>query len=94
MMEYTMISISVLALCLYYALAIMRLDKKSVLLVSAISVFFQLIMDNYMTFLGLWSFDFSKTLGIAVPIIPLENLLFGIALTVAVVASWERLNRS
>ncbi len=92
-MEYTALSVLAFALCLYYALAVLRLDAKRLAIISSISLFFQLIFDNYMTSLGLWSFDFSKTIGLAVPVIPVENLMFGIALTIATVASWERLSR-
>ena len=88
-MEYTIISVIAMAVCLYYSLIVMKLHSKRLVLISGISIFFQLIFDNYMTSLGLWIFDFSKTLGITVPIIPLENLFFGLALTIATVVSWE-----
>ncbi len=93
-MEYTIISIVVLLASLYYAIAVVKLSSKHLLIAVAISVFFQLIFDNYMTLLGLWSFDFSKTLGIAVPIIPLENLLFGASLAIATIASWESVKKN
>ena len=89
-MEYTMISAVVLLAFLYYALAVVRIPPKRLLIAVAISVFFQLIFDNFTTSLGLWHFDFSKTLGIAVPVIPLENLFFGAALAIATIASWEK----
>jgi lycopene cyclase domain-containing protein len=92
-MEYTLISIVVLLASLYYALAVVRLPEKHLLIAVSISVFFQLIFDNYTTSLGLWSFDFTQTLGLAVPIIPLENLLFGAALAISTIASWERIRK-
>lgn len=92
-MEYTLISIVVLLASLYYALAVVKLSFRYLLITVAISVFFQLIFDNYMTSVGLWSFDFTKTLGLAVPTIPLENLLFGAALAIATIASWERIRK-
>lgn len=93
-MEYFIISIIVLTLSLFFALRIAKLNPRLMLLVCAISVFFQLIFDNYFTYLGLWIFDFSHTIGILLPVIPLENLLFGIALTIATVASWESLKEA
>lgn len=39
---------------------------------------FQLIFDNYFTAQGLWVFNASETLGIFLPFIPIENLLFGV----------------
>jgi len=93
MLEYTALSLLAFGLSLYYALAVRKLDKKSLLLVCIISIVFQLIFDNIMTALGLWIFDFSYTIGLKIPMIPLENLVFGISLTIATVASWERMSQ-
>ena len=90
-MEYTFISAAVFLVSAYYAVAVVKVNRKSLALACAISAFFQLIFDNYMTSLGLWAFDFSFTLGIAIPFIPIENLLFGTSLAIATIASWERL---
>jgi len=90
-MEYTLLSIAALILSSYYALYIAKLDRTNLALTCAISVFFQLIFDNLMTSLGLWSFDFSYTVGLAVPVIPIENLLFGTSLAIATIASYERM---
>ena len=90
-MEYTLISFAVLLASIYYAVAIVKIDRKNLAIACLISAFFQLIFDNYMTSLGLWSFDFSYTLGMAIPFIPLENIVFGTSLAIATIASWERL---
>ena len=90
-MEYSLISVIVFFFSAYYAIAVVKVDKKSLVAACLISAFFQLIFDNYMTSLGLWVFDFSFTFGIAVPYIPVENLLFGTSLAIATIASWERL---
>jgi len=39
---------------------------------------FQLVFDNYFTIQGLWVFNPSETLGIFLPFIPVENLIFGV----------------
>ena len=92
-MEYFILSIVSIIIASFLALRIAKLDPKAIILVCAISVFFQLIFDNYFTYLGLWVFDFSHTLGILLPVIPLENLIFGISLTLATVASWELMQK-
>lgn len=88
-MEYTIISLAALAAASYFAVSVVKVDVRALLALCLVAAFFQIIFDNYMTWLGLWSFDFSKTLGIKIPIIPLENLIFGIDLAIASVASWE-----
>ncbi len=40
----------------------------------------QFVFDNWMAKIGFWHFNPSATLGVFVPYIPLENLLFGAAL--------------
>lgn len=66
-----------------------KLPAKLLLIAGFIVVFFQLIFDNIMTAVGLWVFDFSHTIGLAVPFIPVENLVFGLALMLATISSWE-----
>ena len=87
-MQYTIVAVAALAITAALAIK-MRLPAKPLLAASLLAVFFQLAFDNIMTAAGLWTFDFSYTLGIAVPAIPLENLLFGLALMLATVVSWE-----
>jgi lycopene cyclase domain-containing protein len=41
-------------------------------------ILFQLVFDNFFTGRGLWVFNSSETMGIFVPIIPVENLFFGL----------------
>ncbi len=90
-MQYTLLSL--LAILLAWACALRsKLPLKPLLLLCFLSISFQLIFDNIMTWAGLWEFDFSQTLGLSLPFIPLENLLFGLALALFIVASWEKAN--
>lgn len=83
MVEYTIVVILVF-------LGVIVLDRQlktnairlSPRLVKTTGVFllFQLVFDNYFTSQGLWMFDVSKTLGIFIPFIPVENLVYGTAL--------------
>lgn len=54
---------------------------------------FQLILDNYFTAQGLWTFNTSETLGIMVPFIPLENLFFGMEMLWTVLILYSRLSK-
>ncbi|MDP2666793.1 MAG: lycopene cyclase domain-containing protein [Candidatus Diapherotrites archaeon] len=47
---------------------------------TGIFLVFQLVFDNLFTSQGIWRFNPNAVLGIYLPIIPLENLLFGTAL--------------
>jgi len=88
-MQYTLFA--TVALVLSAALALRaKLPHGPLLALSLIAALSQLIFDNIMAAAGLWQFDFSQTLGIAVPVIPVENLLFGLALALATITSWER----
>lgn len=53
---------------------------KSMFYVSIIAITAQLLMDNLATARGFWVFNEAAILGIYVPIIPIENILFGLAL--------------
>lgn len=44
---------------------------------AAVFFVFQLVFDNLFTLLGVWSFNSAETLGIFVPFIPIENLIYG-----------------
>ncbi|MEM4554520.1 MAG: lycopene cyclase domain-containing protein [Candidatus Anstonellaceae archaeon] len=87
-MEYTLLSLLGLIASAYLALKA-RLDEKKLAAAGAICLFFQLIFDNLMTWVGLWVFDPAQILGILLPFIPAENLAFGLALMIATIASWE-----
>ncbi|MCX8174774.1 MAG: lycopene cyclase domain-containing protein [Candidatus Micrarchaeota archaeon] len=91
-MQYTLMAVGALAAAAFLAVRA-RLAPKPLAALAAAALFFQLVFDNLMTAQGLWVFDFSHTLGIAVPTIPLENLLFGLALALATVVSWEAQGR-
>lgn len=88
-MQYTVLAMIALALTLALAIRA-KLPAKPLIALAFIAVISQLIFDNIMASAGLWKFDFSQTLGIAVPVIPLENLMFGLALAIATVVSWEK----
>lgn len=44
---------------------------------AAVFFVFQLVFDNLFTYLGVWSFNSAETIGIFVPFIPIENLIYG-----------------
>ena len=47
---------------------------------TAVFVLFQLVLDNYFTAKGLLVFNPHTVIGIYLPFIPIENILFGIEL--------------
>ena len=87
-MEYTIMAVAAFALFAYLAFY-SRLPKKPLAAGLGLAVLFQLVFDNLMTAAGLWIFNPAATLGIFLPYIPLENLLFGASLFLASAWSWE-----
>jgi lycopene cyclase domain-containing protein len=63
--------------------------RKAFLCTLALAILTKLVVDNITTWRGFWSFNSDMTLGIRVPVIPFENLLFGISLFYSSVISWE-----
>lgn len=88
-MEYSILTLVAFAASTYL-ITRLAIPEKPLWVALAIAVFFQLVFDNLMTAQGLWAFDFSKTVGVAIPYIPLENLVFGASLFLFTVWSWEK----
>lgn len=92
MMEYT-------ALCVMSIVAVFLADsalktgvmrkRRALLCALVVSILTQLVVDNLTAWRGFWSFSGQTMIGIRVPVIPFENLLFGIALFYASTVSWE-----
>ncbi len=57
-------------------------------------VAFQLVFDNFFTARGLWLFDPTSLLGIFLPFIPIENLLFGFCLFSCTIILYEHFCRA
>lgn len=57
------------------------------------AIFAQFVMDNLTAWRGFWIFNDAVTLGIRVPIIPLENLIFGASLFLFTILFWELFSR-
>lgn len=58
-----------------------------------LAILFQFIFDNLTAWRGFWVFDDAVTLGIRVPVIPVENLIFGVSLFLFTVLFWEIFSR-
>lgn len=56
---------------------IIRLEPR-IVYTTIVFIIFQLIFDNFFTERGLWVFNSAEIVGIFVPIIPLENIFFGV----------------
>lgn len=80
MMEYTLAVVLgffiVLALDGVLRTHLIRPTKRF-LQTSLIVLGFQVVFDNYFTRQGLWSFNPNEIIGLFVPTIPIENLVFG-----------------
>jgi lycopene cyclase domain-containing protein len=65
-------------------------ERKVFLCALALTLLTQLVVDNITAWRGFWSFNEKMIVGVRLPVIPFENLLFGISLFYATVISWER----
>ncbi|QQR92926.1 MAG: lycopene cyclase domain-containing protein [Candidatus Iainarchaeum archaeon] len=85
MLAYTFAVVVGMMLLLFLDRALIRTHmlswkNKRLWKTTGIFVVFQLIFDNYFTAQGLWVFDRAQVIGIFLPVIPIENLLFGVEL--------------
>ena len=55
-----------------------------------LAVCLQLIFDNITVWRGLWIFNHKELLGIFLPFIPLENLIFGVCLFLQTAIFYEK----
>lgn len=65
-------------------------ERRAFLLALALALLTQLVVDNITAWRGFWSFNEEMIIGVRAPVIPFENLLFGISLFYATVILWER----
>jgi lycopene cyclase domain-containing protein len=91
MMEYT-------ALCVISIVAVFFADsflktgvarRKAFWYALALTILTQLVADNLTAWRGFWNFNEQAMIGVRVPVIPFENLLFGVALFYSSIISWE-----
>ena len=85
MYEYTLATLGVMALLLALDKWLLRthiitLRNTRLWKTTAVFAIFQLVLDNYLTAQGLWIFDPHRVMGIYLPFIPIENILFGVEL--------------
>lgn len=94
MYEYTLTVIGVFALLLVLDHSLLQsrvisISNKRLWKTTAVFVAFQLVLDNFFTAQGLWTFDPHRVIGIYVPFIPLENLFFGAELLWFVIVLYQ-----
>jgi len=96
MIEYTLLCIVALAAAYFFDhLLETRVGRRRAFLYAlAMALLTQLVVDNLTAWRGFWNFNMYMTLGVGIPVIPLENLLFGTALFYASVISWELSSRN
>ncbi|QLJ52766.1 MAG: lycopene cyclase domain-containing protein [Candidatus Fermentimicrarchaeum limneticum] len=96
MIEYALRCIVVLAaVYLFDHLLKTRVGRRRTFLYAlAMALLTQLVVDNLTAWRGFWNFNRDAVLGVRVPVIPLENLLFGIALFYSTIISWEFSSRN
>ena len=96
MIEYTLLCIVALAAAYFFDhLLETRVGRRRAFLYAlAMALLTQLVVDNLTAWRGFWNFNRDMMLGMRVPVIPLENLLFGIALFYSTIISWEFSSRN
>lgn len=55
---------------------------------------FQFVLDNYFTSRGLWMFNSNQMVGVFIPFIPIENILYGFELLLLAIILYEFFARS
>ncbi len=92
MTEYTLAAVAMVLVGLglnFRFNPVFRENKKAVLLASFVAVAAQLVFDNLTVWRGFWHFNDVAMSGIRIPFMPVENLLFGLALFLFTVVMWE-----
>ncbi len=100
MMEYTLVVGIFLAFLLVLDTIlhtrVLRLSNRPFWITALIFAAFQLVLDNYFTQIGIWTFNREEVIGIFVPFIPIENLVYGfelLALTIILYSFFARPRR-
>ncbi|MBI5226137.1 lycopene cyclase domain-containing protein [Candidatus Micrarchaeota archaeon] len=92
MMEYTVAAVMMFLVALGLNLKfnpVFQQNKKAVIVALAVAALAQLIFDNMTVWRGFWRFNDAATVGLRIPFMPVENLLFGLALMLFTVLAWE-----
>ncbi len=100
MMEYSFILLGVLLFLVgldrTLGTRILRRDNYPFWKTAFVFAAFQWVFDNYFTFIGIWRFDSAQTMGVFIPFIPVENMVYGfelLALTVILYSFFARPRR-
>ncbi len=82
MMQYTLAVLAGLGLIFFLDRVLLRTKilrpTPQMGYTTTVFLLFQLVFDNYFTWKEIWVFNPNEIIGIYVPFIPIENLLFGI----------------
>lgn len=92
MMEYTVAAVAMFVVGLGLNLKynpVFQKNRNAVLWAGGLVALAQLIFDNLTVWRGFWQFNDAATLGLRIPFMPLENLLFGLSLFFFAVWLWE-----
>jgi lycopene cyclase domain-containing protein len=100
MMEYTwsvgIFLIFLLALDRALDTRVLRLSNRSFWITALIFAGFQFVLDNYFTRTGIWTFNSAEVIGVFIPFIPIENMVYGfelLALTIILYSFFARPRR-
>ncbi len=94
MMEYTAAAVLMFAVALGLNLKfnpVFQQNHMAAMVALAVAALAQLIFDNLTVWRGFWQFKQAAISGVLLPWMPVENLLFGLALMLFTVLVWERL---
>ena len=72
---------------------VMEFQNKAFWKTAGIFAVFQFVFDNLFTAVGVWRFDAAQTLGVFIPFIPVENMVYGFVLlgwTIVLFTFWAR----
>lgn len=93
MMEYTLAAVVMLVLAMAANLrwnTAVRQSPRAFAMALSLAAVAQLVFDNVTVWRGFWQFNEAAISGIRVPFMPIENLLFGLALFLFTVLAWEK----
>lgn len=98
MMEYTLAVLIGLVIVFFIdhflKTRVLRVQNKPFWFSAGIFGLFQLVFDNVFTWQGIWVFNRVETIGLFVPFIPVENLLFGFELFSFTIILYEFFRRA
>jgi lycopene cyclase domain-containing protein len=59
---------------------VLRVSNRPFWITVLVFAAFQLVLDNYFTQIGIWKFNREEVIGLFIPFIPIENVLYGLEL--------------